>query len=117
MLKKLKITTCTFTLCLFGLTLITVSPVFAEDSPEFIACQQMKWKGGKKEKKNCFRDLARAELAPHHTDEIMKEKEEIELCMASLKEVNKRYVIKLQQCMDCALIMMDTRSCVADLIR
>ncbi len=56
MLQKFKITTCAFILCLFGLTLITVSPVFAEDSPEFIACQQMK---GKKAKKNCFRDLAR----------------------------------------------------------
>ena len=57
MLKKLKITTCTFTLCLFGLTLITVSPVFAEDSPEFIACQQQ---FGIKAKKNCFKNLARA---------------------------------------------------------
>ena len=36
MLKKIKITTYVFILCLFGLTLITVSPVFAEDSPEFI---------------------------------------------------------------------------------
>ena len=93
MFHKFKITSCAFILCLFGLTLMTVSPVFAEDSPEFIACQQMKgkmakkncfrdlarllagdspefiacqqmkWKGGKKEKKNCFRDLARAEQA------------------------------------------------------
>ena len=36
-----------------------MSPVFAEDSAEFIACQQMQWKEGKKAKKDCFRDLAR----------------------------------------------------------
>ena len=34
MLKKLKITTYVFILCLFGLTLITVSPVKAEDVPD-----------------------------------------------------------------------------------
>jgi hypothetical protein len=56
MLHKFKITTCAFILCLFGLTLITVSPVFAS-SPEFIECQEMK---GKEKKKNCFRDLALA---------------------------------------------------------
>jgi len=60
MLQKLKITTCAFILCLFGLTLMTVTPVFAEDSQEFKSCQQMKWKGNKKAKKNCFRDLAQA---------------------------------------------------------
>ena len=32
MLQKFKITTCVFILCLFGLTLITVSPVFAQMS-------------------------------------------------------------------------------------
>ena len=59
MLQKLKITTYVFILCLFGLTLITVSPVFAEDSNDaFDACEQMKWKDGKKAKKNCFMDLA-----------------------------------------------------------
>jgi hypothetical protein len=36
-----------------------MSPVFAEDSPEFITCQQMQWKEGKKAKKDCFRDFAR----------------------------------------------------------
>jgi hypothetical protein len=41
MLQKFKITIFAVTLCLFGLTLITVSPVFAEDRAEFIACQQM----------------------------------------------------------------------------
>ena len=30
MLQKFKITTCAFILCLFGLTLMTVSPVFAQ---------------------------------------------------------------------------------------
>ena len=59
MLQKFKITIFAVTLCLFGLTLITVSPVFAEDSSDFIACQQMKWKHDRKAKKNCFMDLAR----------------------------------------------------------
>ena len=56
MLQKFKITTCAFILCLFGLTLMTVSPVFAADSAAFVECQDMKWKKGKKAKKNCFRD-------------------------------------------------------------
>ena len=60
MLQKFKITTCVFILCLFGLTLMTVSPVFAADSAAFVECQDMKWKKGKKAKKNCFRDLAQA---------------------------------------------------------
>ena len=59
MLKTYRFIPIVFILWLFGFTLITVSPVFAEDSPEFIACQQMKWKKGKKAKKNCFRDVAR----------------------------------------------------------
>ncbi len=58
MLQNFKNTIFAVTLCLFGLTLMTVSPVFAEDSQEFKSCQQMKWKGGKKAKKNCFKDLA-----------------------------------------------------------
>ena len=36
MLQKFKITSYGFIICLFGFTLITVSPVFAEDSPEFV---------------------------------------------------------------------------------
>jgi len=56
MLKKIKITPYVFILCLFGLTLIIVQPVFA-NSPEFQACKQRQ---GTKEKKNCFRDLALA---------------------------------------------------------
>ena len=58
MLQKFKITTCAFILCLFGLTLMMVSPVFAVDSQEFIACQKIK--RNMKRKKNCFRDLARS---------------------------------------------------------
>jgi len=42
-----------------AVTFIPVSTVFAEDSTDFVACQQMKWKAGKKAKKNCFRDLVR----------------------------------------------------------
>ena len=48
MFHQFKITPYAFILCLFGLTLMTVSPVFAEDSE------------GKRAKKNCFRDLARS---------------------------------------------------------
>ena len=48
MFHQFKITPYAFILCLFGLTLMTVSPVFAEDSE------------GKRAKKNCFRDLAQS---------------------------------------------------------
>ena len=62
MLHKFKITTCAFILCLFGLTLMTVTPVFADDSIDFVECQQIKPNRTSyalmKEKKNCFRDLA-----------------------------------------------------------
>jgi len=62
MLQKYSIMPHAIILFLFGLTLITVSPVFAEDSAEFIACQQIKPAGDfklMKQKKNCFRDVAR----------------------------------------------------------
>jgi hypothetical protein len=63
MLQKFKITTCAFILCLFGVTLTTVSPVLAEDSKEFKECQLIKPKDTDlalmKKKKDCFRDLAR----------------------------------------------------------
>jgi hypothetical protein len=62
MFHKFKITTCAFILCLFGLTLMTVTPVFADDSIDFVECQQIKPNRTSyalmKEKKNCFRDLA-----------------------------------------------------------
>jgi Skp family chaperone for outer membrane proteins len=63
MFHKFKITTCAFILCLFALTLMTVSPVFAADSAAFKQCQQIKPQGKfgpMKQKKNCFRNLARA---------------------------------------------------------
>jgi hypothetical protein len=62
MLKTYRIIPLVFILFLFGFTLITVSPVIAEDSPEFVACQQIKPHGDfklMKQKKNCFRDVAR----------------------------------------------------------
>jgi len=78
MFHKFKITTCAFILCLFGLTLMTVSPVFAadEDSPAFKQCQQIKPHGKfgpMKQKKNCFRDLARilSNSAPQQTEPQM----------------------------------------------
>ena len=63
MLKTYRSIPLVFILFLFGFTLITVSPVIAEDSPEFVACQQIKPSGDfrlMKQKKNCFRDVARS---------------------------------------------------------
>ena len=63
MLKTYRIMPLVFILFLFGFTLITVAPVLAEDSPEFVACQQIKPSGDfrlMKQKKNCFRDVARS---------------------------------------------------------
>jgi predicted RNase H-like nuclease (RuvC/YqgF family) len=62
MLKTYRMIPLVFILFLFGFTLITVSPVIAEDSPEFVACQQIKPRDIQtlKNKKDCFRDLARA---------------------------------------------------------
>ena len=76
MLQKFKITTCVFILCLFGLTLMTVSPVFAADSAAFKQCQQIKPHGKfgpMKQKKNCFRDLARilSKAAPQQKEPQM----------------------------------------------
>ena len=68
MLKKLKITSCAFILCLFGLILITVSPVLAEDSVAFKECKQIK--GDLKGKKNCFKRLAR-ELESSAADTLL----------------------------------------------
>ena len=45
MLKTYRIIPLVFILFLFGFTLITVSPVIAEDSSEFVACQQIKPRG------------------------------------------------------------------------
>ena len=56
MLQKFKVTTCAFILCLFGLTLMTVSPVLADVSTTLNECKAMKWSDGKKAKKDCFRD-------------------------------------------------------------
>jgi hypothetical protein len=41
MLQKFKITSCAFILCFFGLTLMTVSPVFALESGAFVRCSNM----------------------------------------------------------------------------
>jgi hypothetical protein len=65
MLQKLKITTYVFILCLFGLTLITVSPIFAEDSAAIDKCEKMsKHRRGKRfvrftEQINCYKSLVR----------------------------------------------------------
>jgi hypothetical protein len=63
MLKTYRIIPLVFILFLFGFTLFTESPVLAEDSSEFVACQQIKPRGDfrlMKQKKNCFRDVARS---------------------------------------------------------
>jgi hypothetical protein len=68
MLQKFKIIPCAFILCLFGLTLITVSPGYAYDdlsgaSDKFMNCQNIQIIGRKtestREKMKCFRNLAR----------------------------------------------------------
>ena len=69
MSQKLELTTYVFTLCLFGLALISAPPVFAADSAAFVECQKIKPHGKFRpveEKKNCFRDLARS-LQPMST--------------------------------------------------
>jgi hypothetical protein len=62
MLQKFKITTCVFILCLFGLTLMTVTPVFATESGAFVRCvnigaEEMS-KANIKKMLRCFKPLA-----------------------------------------------------------
>ena len=83
MLKTYRIIPLVFILCLFGLplmtssgfsfgvasafkgkvkrTITTMTNAVAKDktTAEFVECQQMKWKDGKKAKMKCFKDLAR----------------------------------------------------------
>ena len=65
MLQKLKITTYVFILCLFGLRLITVSPIFAEDSAAIDKCEKMsKHRRGKRfvrstDQISCYKSLVR----------------------------------------------------------
>ena len=58
MLQKFNITTYAVVLCLFGFMLFTAAPVFADPQGEFDDCKAMKWKEGKKDKKDCFMELA-----------------------------------------------------------
>ncbi len=60
MLQKLKITTYVFILCLFGLTLITVSPVFAESFEESARVLQCEQSNSADEKANCYKEFARS---------------------------------------------------------
>ena len=68
MFQRFKITSCAFILCLFALTLMTVTPVFAADSAAFKQCQQIKPNGNSvplmKQKKNCFKNLAGPRNSP-----------------------------------------------------
>ena len=56
LLQKIKITSCAFILCLFGLTLMTVSLAFAVDDDEFTICDN---KSEVAEKLSCFREIVR----------------------------------------------------------
>ena len=87
MLKTYRIIPLVFILFLFGFTLVTVAPVLAEDSPEFVACQQIKPSGDfqlLREKKNCFRDVARA-----LQDQISELTNEAEILRSQVKSVNQ----------------------------
>jgi hypothetical protein len=55
MLKKLKVTSCVFILCLFGLTLMPVSPVSAQTFPE---CSEMKKGSKRKECRKACKEYA-----------------------------------------------------------
>jgi hypothetical protein len=59
MLQKLKVTSCAFIFCLFGLTLMTVTPVLAMDS-EFARCDKIGSGNQQSLKKRlrCFKPLA-----------------------------------------------------------
>ena len=64
MLQKFNITSCAFILVLFGLTLMTVSPVLAADGDgeaeldyRFTVCENMPEAASKL---SCFRDIARS---------------------------------------------------------
>ena len=58
MFHKFKISTCVFILCLFGLTLMTVTPVFAVDDDSFTVCDN---KPEAEEKLSCFREIVRTQ--------------------------------------------------------
>jgi len=103
MLQKFKITSCAFILILFGFSLMTVSPVFAEDNPEFVSCQQIKSKFMKK-KKNCFRDLA-LELESSAADAIQAKNAKIadlRRQLSNLKRTHDVDVVELQEQLDTA---------------
>lgn len=103
MFHQFKITSYAFILFLYGFTLITVSPVFAEDNPEFVSCQQIKSKFMKK-KKNCFRDLA-LELESSAADAIQAKNAKIadlRRQLSNLKRTHDVDVVELQEQLDTA---------------
>ncbi len=57
MLQNFKVTSYAIILVLFGLTLMTVSPVIAADGDGFTVCDNMPEAASKL---SCFRDLARS---------------------------------------------------------
>jgi hypothetical protein len=73
MLQKLKITTYVFILCLFGLTLITVSPVFAESFEESARVLQCEQSNSADEKANCYKEFARSYYDAQQSSADIKE--------------------------------------------
>jgi len=71
-----------------AVTFIPVNTVFAEDSEDFVACQQMKWKAGKKAKKNCFRDLARQRESEYGS--LAEDSEEFVACQQMKWKAGKK---------------------------
>ena len=81
MLQKFNITTYAVALCLFGFMLFTAAPVFADPQDEFDNCKAMKWSEGKKDKKNCFQNLAEILLVcTKHPSNGEQLKRQIKLC-------------------------------------
>ena len=73
MFHKFKITTCAFILCLFGLTLITVSPVFAESFEESARVLQCEQSNSADEKANCYKEFARSYYDAQQSSADIKE--------------------------------------------
>ena len=102
MFKTYRITPLVF--ILFWLMLITISLAFAEDSPEFIACQQMIWKDGKKAKKNCFSDLIKSLVAQSQKSNVAWDNYFIAVRKINGKKYRHPMLIKLVQKLSKTLI-------------
>ena len=97
MLHKFKIASCAFILCLFGLTLMTVSPVFADDV-EYDTCDTMgKKKGAKypyKNRMNCFSDLSDSLISQVNEKVISEYGDVVNNCTGIRKKGGAKYPYK-----------------------